>query len=249
MKKFSFSEHFFELKKRFIKIFFSFILCFLVCYYYSDFIYKIILNPLIEINPEKKIIYTGLTEAFFAYIKLSSFAAILIIFPIICYQIYAFISPGLYQTEKKLVFFTLFAAPFLFYMGCFFMYYLIIPNAWHFFISYENYDVGVPLILEARISEYLSLVIQLTLAFGMAFQLPIILIILATFGLITAESLKKRRRFAIIIIFITAAIFTPPDVFSQIALAIPLLLLYEISIQICKFLEKKDLKNVRHQVD
>ncbi|RTK92337.1 MAG: twin-arginine translocase subunit TatC [Rickettsiales bacterium] len=248
MKKFSFKEHFFELKKRFIKIFISFILCFLICYYYSDYIYKIILAPLSEVieGRDKKIIYTGLTEAFFAYIKLSIFAAILSIFPVCCYQIYAFISPGLYLPEKKLVCFTLCAAPVLFYFGCFFMYYLIIPNAWLFFTSFEKANLGIPLVLEARISEYLNLVIQLTLAFGMAFQLPIIMIILSTFGLIKAEILKKRRRIAIVIIFIAAAVFTPPDVFSQIALALPLLLLYEISILICKFLEKRDLKNVGH---
>ena len=126
------------------------------------------------------------------------------------------------------------------------MYYLIIPNAWLFFTSFEKANLGIPLVLEARISEYLNLVIQLTLAFGMAFQLPVIMIILSVFGFVKAENLQKRRRIAIVIIFIIAAVFTPPDVFSQIALALPLLLLYEISILICKFLEKRDLKNVGH---
>ncbi|WP_322777512.1 twin-arginine translocase subunit TatC [Candidatus Megaera venefica] len=120
-----------------------------------------------------------------------------------------------------------------------FMFYLVMPNAWLFFISYENVDVGLPLVLEARISEYLSLVIQLTLAFGISFQLPIVMILLSVIGLINTESLKRKRRVAIVIIFIVAAILTPPDVFSQIALAIPLLLLYEVSILLCKLLEKK----------
>ncbi|MEA0971600.1 Sec-independent protein translocase protein TatC C-terminal domain protein [Candidatus Megaera venefica] len=119
------------------------------------------------------------------------------------------------------------------------MFYLVMPNAWLFFISYENVDVGLPLVLEARISEYLSLVIQLTLAFGISFQLPIVMILLSVIGLINTESLKRKRRVAIVIIFIVAAILTPPDVFSQIALAIPLLLLYEVSILLCKLLEKK----------
>lgn len=248
MSKFSFKEHFSELKKCFIKIFISFIVSFLICYYYSDHIYKIILIPLNEVidGEHKKIIYTGLTEAFFSYIKLSSFAAFLSIFPICCYQLYAFISPGLFPREKKLVCSLLIMAPFLFYSGCFFMYYLILPNAWLFFLSFEKANIGIPLVLEARISEYLNLVIQLTLAFGMAFQIPIIMIILSIFGLIKAETLKKRRRFSIVIIFIAAAVFTPPDVFSQIALALPMLLLYEISIVCCKFLEKREVKNVGH---
>ncbi|GAB4162470.1 MAG: hypothetical protein Tsb006_0710 [Rickettsiaceae bacterium] len=122
------------------------------------------------------------------------------------------------------------------------MFYVVMPNAWLFFSSYEKAEIGVPLVLEARISEYLGLVIQLTLAFGMAFQLPIIVVVLSVIGVVSAESLEKRRRAAIVVIFIVAAIFTPPDVFSQIALAIPLLLLYEISILFCKSLEKKDLK-------
>jgi sec-independent protein translocase protein TatC len=119
------------------------------------------------------------------------------------------------------------------------MFYLVMPNAWLFFISYEKVDVGVPLVLEARISEYLSLVIQLMLAFGLSFQLPIVMIVLSSIGLISTEALKRKRRIAIVIIFVVAAILTPPDVFSQIALAIPLLLLYEFSILLCKLLEKK----------
>ena len=201
----------------------------------------------------RKIIYTGLTEAYFSYIKISAFAAVILIFPehpFCCYQLYAFIRPGLHREERKIIAGVLSLSPILFYSGCFFMFYLVMPNAWLFFISYEKVDVGVPLVLEARISEYLSLVIQLTLAFGLSFQMPIVMIVLLSIGLISPESLKRKRRIAIVIIFVVAAILTPPDVFSQIALAIPLLLLYEFSILLCKLLEKKEsLKNVRYKVD
>lgn len=246
MKKYTFREHFLELKKRFLFIIMIFILAFGFCYYESDNIYKIILSPLIEIigGSARKIIYTNLTEAFFSYIKLSTFSAFLLIFPICCYQIYAFISPGLHREEKKMVAGLLSLSPILFYIGSFFMFFWVMPQAWLFFISYENNDIGLPLVLEARISEYLNLVLQLTLAFGLSFQLPIIMIILSAIGLIKAESLRRKRRIAIVIIFIVAAILTPPDIFSQIALAIPLLLLYEFSILLCNLLEKRELKNV-----
>jgi len=244
MEKYTFREHFRELKKRFLVVFGVFIIAFGLCYWFSNSIYRIILSPLIEVSVDsnRKIIYTSLTEAFFSYIKLSAFAAFIIVFPFCCYQLYAFIKPGLHSQERKIIAGVLSLSPLLFYFGCFFMFYLVMPNAWLFFISYENVDVGLPLVLEARISEYLSLVIQLTLAFGISFQLPIVMIILSVIGLISTESLKRKRRVAIVIIFIMAAILTPPDVFSQIALAIPLLLLYEVSILLCKLLEKREFK-------
>ena len=251
MEKYTFREHFRELKKRFFKLFGMFIIAFGLCYWFSDNIYRIILSPLVEITGDnsRKIIYTGLTEAFFSYIKISAFAAVILIFPFCCYQLYAFISPGLHREERKIIAGVLSLSPILFYSGCFFMFYLVMPNAWLFFISYEKVDVGVPLVLEARISEYLSLVIQLMLAFGLSFQLPIVMIVLSSIGLISTEALKRKRRIAIVVIFVVAAILTPPDVFSQIALAIPLLLLYEFSILLCKLLEKKSLKNVRYKMD
>lgn len=244
MQKYTFNEHFAELKSRLLKVLRFFLVAFCLCYWLSDDIYKIILSPLVEVigDSGRRVIYTGLTEAFFSYIRLSAFAAFILLFPYCCYQVYSFIKPGLHKNEKKVVSFVLFLSPILFYIGCFFMFYVVMPNAWLFFSSYEKAEIGVPLVLEARISEYLGLVIQLTLAFGMAFQLPIIVVVLSVIGVVSAESLEKRRRAAIVVIFIVAAIFTPPDVFSQIALAIPLLLLYEISILFCKSLEKKDLK-------
>jgi sec-independent protein translocase protein TatC len=251
MRKYSLQEHLSELKNRLVIVLSSFALACIVCYYFSDEIYAIILSPLKAILSahERKIIYTGLAEAFFAYLKISVFAAFLLILPIICYQIYGFLKPGLYKSEQKIFASILTLAPFLFYSGCFFMFYLVMPRAWEFFLSYEKNDIGLPLVLEARISEYLNLVIQLSYAFGFSFELPVIMLSLNLLGIVDANSLKNRRRIAIVIIFIVAAIFTPPDVFSQIALAIPLVLLYEFSILLCVWLEKRKQKNDRYKMD
>ncbi|MEY3196973.1 MAG: hypothetical protein RLZZ59_341 [Pseudomonadota bacterium] len=175
-------------------------------------------------------IYTGLAEAFFTYLSLSVFVGFILSVPVIAVQIYLFISPGLYKFERKTAALILSSAPLLFILGGIFVFYLVIPRAWGFFMSFESVDASVPLLLEARISEYLSLVIKLIMAFGFAFQMPVILAILGLFGIVSAESLKKKRRIAILINFIIAGIVTPPDVISQISLAIPMLLLYEFSI-------------------
>ena len=248
MQKYTFKEHFIELKNRFLKIMVLFIVFFWVSYVYRENLYEFFLKPLMDLSTEtnRKIIYTGLAEAFFSYIKLSVFVSFSMIFPFISYQIYAFISPGLHSFEKKVVLTMLVFSPTLFYCGGFFVFYVVMPRAWEFFLSYESSNMVLPLVMEARISEYLSLVMQLTIAFGVAFQLPIIMIILGVIGVIDSNSLKNKRRVAIVIIFIVAAIFTPPDVISQIALAIPLLFLYEVSIILCKLIEKRGLKNARY---
>jgi sec-independent protein translocase protein TatC len=241
MKKYTFKEHFSELKKRFLTVAICFIAAFVCCYYFSDIIYSFILKPLTQVvgDHERKIIYTGMSEAFFAYLKLSFWAAFLIIIPIIAYQLYGFIAPGLLDEEKAIIVPALVMAPLLFYLGSFFVFYFVMPAAWQFFLSFETSDALMPIVLEARISEYLSVVMQLVTAFGIAFELPIIILILCVMNLVSSQGLKSKRRVAIVIIFIVAAILTPPDVLSQIALAIPLLLLYEISIVICKFIEKR----------
>lgn len=241
MKKYTFKEHFLELKKRFLIIIAFFISAFIFCYYFSDNIYNFILKPLAEVTNthERKVIYTGMTEAFFTYLKLSFWTAFLIIIPIISYQLYGFISPGLLENEKTIILPTLIISPLLFYLGGFFVFYLVMPSAWQFFLSFENPDSLLPIVLEARISEYLSIVMQLITAFGIAFELPVVMLILSVLKLVSAQGLKNKRRFAIVIIFILAAILTPPDVLSQIALAIPLIVLYEISIVICNFVENR----------
>ncbi len=241
MKEYSFKEHFSELKKRFLVIIVFFTTAFIICYYFSDDIYSFILKPLANAtnHHERKIIYTGMTEAFFTYLKLSFWAAFLIIIPVISYQLYGFISPGLLKNEKKFILPALIIAPLLFYLGGLFVFYFVMPNAWQFFLSFENQNSLLPIVLEARISEYLSVVIQLVTAFGLAFELPIVMLILSILNLVSAQQLKNKRRLAVVIIFISAAILTPPDVLSQIALAIPLILLYEISITICNIVENR----------
>lgn len=237
-----------ELKNRLFKIVVFFIISFGIAYFFKEAIFEFFLGPLVELSVDgkRKIIYTGLSEAFFSYIKLAMFSTFLVTIPYICYHIFSFMSPGLYCFERKIVLTVLVFSPILFYCGGFFVFYIVMPKAWEFFLSYENSNAILPLVMEARISEYLSLVMQLTIAFGVAFQLPIIMVILSVVGIIESSFLKKNRRVAIVIIFIVAAIFTPPDVISQIAMAIPLLFLYEVSIILCKSVEKKRIKNVRY---
>lgn len=244
MQKYSFKEHFIELKNRFLKIVFCFLIFFCISYYFREHIYNFFLQPLadLSLSDSRKIIYTGLTEAFVSYIKLSFFVSLFATFPFICYQAYGFISPGLHKFEKKIIIILLSVSPLLFYLGVFFVFYFVMPKAWSFFLSYENGNAIVPLVMEARISEYLSLVMQMTFAFGVAFQLPVIMVILCILGIIDVTMLKQKRRISIVIIFIIAAILTPPDVISQIALAIPLLLLYEVSIILCNLVENRGSK-------
>jgi len=245
MKLYTLQEHLLELKARIFRIFFIFFVIFGICYYCSDYIYNFLLQPLANLeadlshNNVRKIIYTRLTEAFFTYIKLAAFSAFVIIIPVITIECYLFISPGLYRSEKRIAAFILFMSPILFWSGSIFVFYLVMPQAWRFFLSFEQHDVIMPIILEAKISEYLSLVIQLIIAFGISFQLPIILLILNLLKIIKVQELKNKRRLAVVINFIIAGILTPPDIISQITLALPLLLLYEISIVMCQFVENR----------
>ncbi len=250
LPKYKLSQHLSELKYRLTIIAISFIVSFLICYYYSEYIFKFILQPLVNIigDEKRKIIYTGLSEAFFTYINLSAFVAFLTSIPIIASQIYLFIKPALYEAERKIAMGVLFFSPILFFIGSCFVFYFVIPKAWEFFLSFEVTNTEIPLLLEARISEYLSLVIKLVLAFGIAFQMPVILVILALFGIISHESLRKKRRIAIVVNFIIAGIITPPDILSQVALAIPMVLLYELSILACKYTVRRT-QNVRHKMD
>ncbi len=234
--------HLAELRKRLMISSFAFLLCTCIAYMYAENIYNYLTLPLSEASGDKthKFIFTGLTEAFFTYIKLSFFAGFIMAFPVIAAQLYFFVAPGLYKKEKMVLLPYLFASPILFLVGAMLVYFYVMPLAWKFFIGFETIESSskMPMVLEARISEYLSLVISLIVGFGLAFQMPIILILLSQVGFIKGSWLAEKRRFAIVVIFIVAAVLTPPDVISQIALAIPLLLLYEISIIICKRIEK-----------
>ena len=186
-------------------------------------------------------IFTALQETFLTYIKVSFFAAFFITSPFILIQIWKFIAPGLYQHEKSSLLPYLVITPILFLLGGMLVYYLIMPLAIKFFLSFESSGVvtNLPIQLEAKVNEYLSLIMKLIFAFGLSFQLPVVLSLLARIGFIDSKFLKERRKYVVIIIFTAAAILTPPDPVTQIGLAIPLLILYELSIFSVNMIEKK----------
>ncbi len=241
----SFVGHLTELRSRLIKSFIFFIFIFLICWFFSVDIYRFLVQPysdaLLSNELNRRLIFTALHEAFLTYLKVAFFAALFISSPIFLTQIWKFIAPGLYKNEKKALLPYLIATPTLFILGGCLVYYFIMPVAIKFFLSFETVaEPGLIAIqLEAKVNEYLSLIMTLIFAFGITFQLPIILSLLARIGVIDSEYLKKRRRYFVVIIFIVAALLTPPDPISQIGLAVPLLLLYELSIFIIKFIEKK----------
>lgn len=241
-QKLPITTHVRELRIRLIYSSLILFISFLICYNYALEIYQFLLKPLLSNNQyvDQKIIYTNLSEVFFSYIKLAFFAASFISFPYFLIQLYIFMAPGLYKQEKLVMIPYLIFIPVLFIAGALFVYYFIIPIAWNFFLSFEVNEIGkIPIKLEAKVSEYLSLIMHLIIAFGLAFELPVLLILLVHINIIDTEKLKKFRRWSIVIIFTIAAIITPPDAISQISLAIPMIMLYEIAIFIGKIIENK----------
>ena len=186
-------------------------------------------------------IFTGLHEGFFTQVKVAFFVSISITFPLMLLQVWKFVAPGLYQNERKAVYPFLLATPVLFALGAAMVYYIVIPLAWDFFLSFEvqGGDGALPIEVEPRISEYLSLVMRLMFAFGLSFELPVILLLMVRAGLMTADGLASKRKYAILLAFVAAAILTPPDVISQVLLAIPVILLYELSILGARLIQKK----------
>ena len=237
-------SHLIELRKRLVYSFVAFILASLLCYSFAQEIYAFLVKPLSEIlkGEDRRLIYTGLTEAFFTYIKLAVFAGGFLSLPVIISQIWLFVAPALYKKEKRAFLPFLIATPVLFLVGASFVYYFVVPVAWKFFVGFETIGLNnnsLPIKLEARVGEYLSLIMTLIFAFGLCFQMPVLLTLLAKVGIINAKSLVNKRRYAVVIIFIMAAVLTPPDIISQLMLAIPLILLYEISLLLVKIAEKK----------
>ncbi len=238
-------DHLVELRRRLVYSLVTIVILFFICYYYSDNIYAFLVKPLAEITEEtggeRRMIYTALQEAFFTYVKVAFFAAMFLGFPVIASQVWLFVAPGLYKNEKKAFLPFLIATPVLFFLGGAFVYYFIFPVAWKFFLSFETTGAGaspLPIQLEAKVGEYLSLVMQLIFAFGLCFQLPVACTLLGRVGIITSEGMKSKRRYAIVLAFVAAAILTPPDVISQIGLAVPTIILYEISIYAVRLIER-----------
>ncbi len=241
----SFTSHFIELRSRLIKSIIFIILIFIISYTFADEIYNFLVEPYAKAvkddESSRRLIFTALHETFITYLKVAFFVAIFLGSPILLIQIYKFIAPGLYNNEKKAILPYLIFTPILFLLGGLLVYYLVMPLAIKFFLSFETMgsDTNLPIQLEAKVNEYLSLIMRLIFAFGISFQLPILLNLLARIGVVNSNYLKNRRRYVIVIIFTLAAILTPPDPITQIGLAIPLLLLYELSIITVKFTEKK----------
>ena len=245
-KEMSLIDHLTELRKRLIWSFIYIVLIFIICFYFANNLFAFLAKPLVNLLDVEKgqgFIYTALQEAFFTELKIAFFFSLFFAFPLISIQIWKFIAPGLYRNEKKAFLPFLLATPILFFAGGAMVYYLIAPLAWNFFLSYQNLNSsGVPIRLEAKMGEYLSLMMRFIFAFGLAFQLPVCLGLMAKVRLVTHTSLKKFRKFAIVIAFLSAAFLTPPDPFSQLSLALPIILLYEISIFIAKIIQKNDNK-------
>ncbi len=245
----SFSSHFVELRSRLIKSLLFIFIAFILSYIFAEQIYNFLVEPYANAvkdgDNSRRLIFTALHETFITYIKVAFFSAIFLGSPILIIQIYKFIAPGLYKNEKKAILPYLISTPLLFLIGGLLVYYLVMPLAINFFLSFETIgsNTNLPIQLEAKVNEYLSLVMRLIFAFGISFQLPVFLNLLARIGVVNSDYLKKRRRYVIVIIFTAAAILTPPDPITQIGLAIPLLMLYELSIITVKFTEKKDIEN------
>lgn len=244
-----FISHLSELRKRLIYIFIFLFIFFIGCFFFSEHLYSFLVKPYAKAvegdGIERRLIFTALQETFLTYLKVSFFTAFFVTCPFILIQIWKFIAPGLYKHEKSALLPYLILTPILFFLGGMLVYYLIMPLAIKFFLSFESTGLttNLPIQLEAKVNEYLSLIMTLIFAFGISFQLPIILSLLARIGIIDSQFLKEKRKYLIVIIFAVAAILTPPDPISQIGLAIPLLILYEVSIISVKFIERKNLKS------
>ena len=236
-------SHLKELRNRILLSFLFLIICFIFFFYNASYVGEFLSKPLfalLEGTDRKRMIFTGLPEVFLSNLKISLFASFMITFPFIIIQFVLFISPAMYKKEKSFFFPIIFLIPILFILGVIFAYYLLIPIIWSFFISFENFfQSGLNLELESRYSEYMKLILYLLLASGISFELPILLIILTKLKILNIQILKNNRKYFFIGILVFSAIFTPPDIISQLGIAIPLIIFYELSLIFIYFFLKK----------
>jgi len=242
-------DHLIELRTRLMWSAGAFLICFGVAYFFAGQIYYFLAEPLAAVlreqgNPDPHLIYTQLYEAFFTRVKVAFFGGAFVAFPVIASQIWLFVAPGLYRSEKRALLPFLAATPILFVLGAALAYYFVFPFAWRFFASFQDPTGGggVPIELLPRVSEYLDLVMKLIFAFGITFQLPVALTLLAKVGITSSAQLRKFRRYAYVGMFVIAAILAPPDVITQTGLALPLIVLYEISIVSASWVETKPVE-------
>ena len=237
-------DHLIELRSRLMWSLASILLLFILIFPFSENVYQVLVQPLADIFEElggqRRLIFTALHEAFFTYIKLSLITALFIAFPFISIQFWMFVAPGLYKNEKKALAPFLVATPVLFFLGGAMVYFIVMPWAYEFLLAFEleGGPGTLPIVSEPKVNEYLSLSINLIFAFGICFELPVVLTLLGRIGIISSKGMVEKRKYAILISFVVAAIITPPDVISQIMLASVLIILYEISIFSVRLIEK-----------
>ena len=233
-------EHLGELRTRLLYSMVGFFVAFVVCFYFWKPVLDLVTAPLeracLAQGKPCPVIYTSLIEPFFTQVKIGAFGALCVTFPLIAAQLYKFVAPGLYKKERLALVPFLIATPIMFAVGATFLYFVLLPLALHFFVSYQQY---ANIELMPKIGEYIDLVMKLVFAFGLCFELPVVLTLLAKVGIVSSQGLRDKRRYAIIIVTVVAAIFTPPDVISMVSLAVPMIGLYEISIWLAMSVEKK----------
>ncbi|MFW5639944.1 MAG: twin-arginine translocase subunit TatC [Thermodesulfobacteriota bacterium] len=237
-EKMPFTTHLEELRNRLIKSFIAVTVCFVAAYGFKEQLFEILTRPLMQVmGKDDALIFTGLPEAFFTYLKSAFLAALLVASPVIIYQFWMFVAPGLYQREKRILLPVVFLSVIFFLGGALFGYYVVFPYGFEFFLGFADENLrALP-----SMREYLGFATKLLLAFGLVFELPLVLTAMSRMGIVSVEFLKKNRKYALLLFFIGAAIITPPDVVTQVMMALPLMVLYEISIIGARIFRRKPL--------